>query len=169
MSLVWESLVFAIISFGILYFLLNKYAFGPLFAVMEKRRQMVTEQIQSAEKNRMESEKLLAEQQEAMQTAKQEAYDIIEQARVTSARQSEEMVRQAKEEASRLKNDAVKDIENEKQKAIASLRSQVSAMSVMIASKIIEKQVDEKSQEELITHYLKDVENTSTNGAGGRS
>ena len=57
----------------------------------------------------------------------------------------------------RLKDEALKDIENEKNKAVAALRSQVGAMSVLIASKIIEKQIDEKSQEELVEHYLKEV------------
>jgi F-type H+-transporting ATPase subunit b len=56
-----------------------------------------------------------------------------------------------------LKEEALKDIENEKNNAVAALRSQVSALSVMIASKIIEKQVDEKSQEQLVEHYLKEV------------
>ena len=157
MSLVWESTVFAIISFLILYFLLNKYAFGPLFGIMEKRREMVNEQIRTAERNRMESEKMLAEQKEALQTAKKEAYDIIEQARVTSTRQAEEIVRLAKEDANRIKEEALRDIENEKNKAVAALRSQVSAMSVLIASKIIEKQIDEKSQKELVEQYLKEV------------
>ncbi|MDF2815822.1 MAG: synthase subunit, partial [Paenibacillus sp.] len=89
--------------------------------------------------------------------ARKDAYDLIEQAKVTSVRQADEILAQAKEEATRIKNEAVKDIENEKNKAIASLRSQVSAMSVLIASKIIDKQVDEKSQQELIDQYLKQV------------
>lgn len=154
MTFEWTTFVFAIIAFGILYALLSKYAFGPLFGIMEKRKDYIQEQIQTAEKNRLESEQLLAEQKQAIQKAKQEAYDIIEQARVTSARQAEEIVQQAKDEASRIKEEALKDIENEKNKAVAALRSQVSAMAVLIASKIIEKQIDEKSQEQLIEHYL---------------
>lgn len=157
MAFHWESFVFAIIAFGVLYFLLNKYAFGPLFGIMEQRRAQVQEQIQSAEKNRAEAAQLLEEQKKAIQEARKEAYELIEQAKVTSSRQADEIIRQAKEEAARVKAEAVQDIESEKNKAIAALRSQVSAMSVMIASKIIEKQVDEKSQQELIDQYLKKV------------
>lgn len=157
MSFVWTTFVFAIVSFGILYALLNKYAFGPLFGVIEKRRAHIQEQIEAAEKNRLETERLLAEQKQSLEAARKEAYEMIEQARTTSARQAEEIIEQAKEEASRLKEEALKDIENEKNKAVAALRSQVSAMSVLIASKIIEKQVDEKSQAELVEHYLKEV------------
>jgi F-type H+-transporting ATPase subunit b len=157
MTFEWTTFVFAIIAFLILYWLLSKYAFGPLFGIMEKRKEHIQEQIQSAEKNRQETEKLLAEQKRAIQEAKQQAYEIMEQARATSASQAEEIIRQAKEEAMRLKEEALKDIENEKNKAVAAVRSQVSAMSVLIASKIIEKQIDEKSQEQLIEHYLNEV------------
>jgi F-type H+-transporting ATPase subunit b len=157
MSLHWESFVFAFIAIIALYFLLNKYAFGPLLGIMEQRAALVKNQIQSAENSRAEAMKLLEEQKKSLQDTRKEAYELIEQARVTSTRQADDILAQAKEDASRIKNDALKDIENEKNKAIASLRGQVSAMSVMIASKIIEKQVDEKSQQELVDRYLKEV------------
>jgi F-type H+-transporting ATPase subunit b len=157
LHLYWESAVFAIIAFGILYYLLNRYAFGPLFGIMEKRSDHIQDQLQTAEKNRQESEQLIKEQRQAIQDARKEAYDIIEQSKQTSARQTEEMIKQANAEAARLKADALKEIESEKQKAVAALRSQVSAMSVLIASKIIEKQIDEKSQKQLIDKYLEEV------------
>lgn len=157
MSVNWESLLLAAASFVILYLLLNKYAFGPLFGIMETRAKMVQDQISTAEKNRAESEKLLAEQKEAIQQAKKDAYDIIEQARISSTKEADNLIAKAKEDSERLKQDALKDIEAEKNKAIVALRSQVSALSVLIASKIVEKQVDEKSQQDLINHYLKEV------------
>lgn len=157
MHFYWESFVFAIVAFTILYWLLSKYAFGPLMNVMEQRRRMIAEQIETTEKNRREAETLLAEQKKALQDVRVEASQIIEQAKNTSKKQSQELIDQAKEEATRLKDGALRDIEDEKNKAVAALRSQVGAMSVMIASKIIEKQVDEKSQEQLVEHYLKEV------------
>jgi F-type H+-transporting ATPase subunit b len=72
-------------------------------------------------------------------------------------KQADELIRVAKEEANRLKTDAAKEIENEKNKAIADLKSQVGELSVQIASKIIEKQLDAKGQEELVDKYLKEV------------
>lgn len=99
----------------------------------------------------------MAEQKAALEEARKEAHQILEQARVTSSKQAEDIVESAKSEATRLKGDALKDIESEKNKAIAALRSEVGGISVQIASKIIEKQVDEKSQEQLVDKYLKEV------------
>lgn len=157
MALNWESSVIAIIAFGILYWALNKYAFGPLFGIMEKRRQMVLEQMDSAQKNRAEADQYIEEQKQALQEARKEAFSIIEQAKQTSTRQAEDIVKTAQEESMRLKDAAIRDIEAEKNKAIASLKAQVSGLSVLIASKIIEKQVDEKAQQELVEHYLTEV------------
>jgi len=153
----WESFVFAIVAFGILYYLLNRYAFGPLFGMMEKRREMIAQQMKSASDNRDQADKLLAEQKKVIEEARKEAYAIIEQSRTMSSKQADELIQNAKAESNRIKEDALKDIESEKNKAVAALRGQVSAMAVMVASKIIEKQVDEKSQEELIDKYLKEV------------
>lgn len=157
MALYWESFVFAIIAFLILYWLLNRYAFGPLFGIMEKRREQVISNMKSAEDSRKEAEQFLEEQKKALEEARKEAYSIIEQSRKVSSKQADDIIEKAKAEADKIKQDMLKEIENEKNKAVSALRSQVSAMSVMIASKIIEKQVDEKSQQELINNYLQKV------------
>ncbi len=157
MGVQFETIIMSIIAFGILYFLLNRYAFGPLFSIMEKRRELVTSQLEDAAANKQEAERLLAEQKEALEQARKEASEIVERARLSAAKQAEEIINAARNESIRLKEEAAKDIEAEKNKAISAVRSQVSAMSVMIASKIIEKQIDEKSQSELIDQYLKEV------------
>lgn len=153
----WTSTVFTVIAFIILMLLLNKFAFGPLFAIMEKRRQLIQEQMNTAENSRKEAEASMAEQRAALEEARKEAYAIIEQAKTTSTKQADEIVQSAKNEAVRLKNEALVDIESEKNKAISALRTEVGGISVQIASKIIEKQVDAKSQEELVDKYLKEV------------
>lgn len=157
MHLAWESFVLAIIAFGILYFLLQRYAFGPLFSVMEKRRQLVQDQLDQAARDRSESQQLLNEQRQALEAARKEAYEMIEQARKTSAKQAEDILEQARAEAARIKEEARREIENEKNKALAAVRGQVSELSVLIASKIIEKQIDEQAQAELVDKYLQEV------------
>ncbi|NBD26774.1 F0F1 ATP synthase subunit B [Paenibacillus glycinis] len=157
MDIVWSNFFIQLIAFGILYWLLSRYAFGPLLSIMEQRKQFVKEQLDNAENSRKQAEQQFEEQKQTLQQARKDAYEIIEQAKQTSSKQADEILQTAKSEASRLKDDAVKDIETEKNKAIAALRGQVSGMSVMIASKIIEKQIDDKSQEQLVNQYLNEV------------
>jgi F-type H+-transporting ATPase subunit b len=124
---------------------------------MEKRKELVMGQLRDAEDNRKQASELLNEQKAALQEARKDAYEIIEQAKSTGSKQADDLIATAKSESNRLKDEAIRDIESEKNKAVAALRSQVSGMSVMIASKIIEKQIDEKSQEQLVGQYLKEV------------
>jgi F-type H+-transporting ATPase subunit b len=157
LDIVWSNFVIQLIAFLILMGLLAKFAFNPLLGIMEQRKQLVQDQIKNAENSRLSAERALEEQKQALQQARKEAHEIIEQARVTSVKQADDIIVAAKTEATRLKEEAIRDIESEKNKAVASLRAQVAGMSVMIASKIIEKQIDEKAQEQLVDQYLKEV------------
>ncbi|MCR8645093.1 F0F1 ATP synthase subunit B [Paenibacillus sp. N1-5-1-14] len=157
MSFTLENSIIAIVAFAILYFFLHRYALGPLMGVMEQRRTLVADQLANADKNRKDAEALISDQRQALQAAKKEAYDIIEQSKLTASRQADDIIAQAKAETVRLKEEAVRDIEREKSKAIAALRSEVGTMSVAIAAKIIEKQVDAEAQQTLVNQYLNEV------------
>jgi len=157
LEFVWTSTVITIIAFVLLYLLLNKYAFGPLFNIMEQRKRLVVGELEQAEANRKESAALLEEQRKAIEQARKEAQEIVENSRKISTKSAEELVEAAKNEAARLKEAAQQDIVSEKNQAIAELRKQVGEMSVKIASKIIEKEVDASAQEALVDKYLKEV------------
>lgn len=159
MEVLWENIVITMLAFGILYWLLNKFAFGKLFEVMEKRRELVLGQLEEAKQTREQASAYVEEQKEALSQARQEAYEIIEQSKQSSSKQARDLLEQAKQDATRLKNEAVRDIENERNKAVESLRGEIGAFSVNIASKLIEREVENnpEEQEKLVNQYLKEV------------
>jgi len=158
LSINYASFILALIAFVILYWLLSKYAFGPLFSIMEKRRELVLQQMNEASQTRDQAVAYVEEQKKALEAARKEAYEIIEQSKQTSSKQADQLMVQAKEEAVRLKEEAVRDIASEKKKAVQELRNEVGAVSVKIASKLLEKEVSSDSaQEELVDQYLKEV------------
>ncbi|MFD3259318.1 F0F1 ATP synthase subunit B [Paenibacillus lentus] len=159
MEVLWENIVITMVAFGILYWLLNKFAFGKLFEVMEKRRELVLGQLEEAKQTREQASAYVEEQKEALSQARQEAYEIIEQSKQSSSKQARDLLEQAKQDATRLKNEAVRDIENERNKAVESLRGEIGAFSVNIASKLIEREVENnpEEQEKLVNQYLKEV------------
>jgi F-type H+-transporting ATPase subunit b len=153
----WLNALYQIAAFFVLLLLLKKYAFGPVMNMMEKREQHIAEQISSAEKNRDESEQYLKEQREAIQQARVEAKEIVENSKKMSEQQAAEIVKSAREESERLKENAKQEINTEKAQAISALREQVSTLSVLVAAKVIEKELDEHEQEKLIQETLKEV------------
>ncbi|WP_054957634.1 F0F1 ATP synthase subunit B [Paenibacillus dakarensis] len=158
MEIVWETIVISIISFGVLYALLHKFAFSKLFAIMEQRRELVMSQMNEAAQTREQAITYVEQQKQALEQARQDAHEIIERSRQTSNKQAEQIMEMANEEASRIKTAAVRDIENEKNKAVAELRSELGNVSVKIASKLLEREVKKDNvQEELVDQYLKEV------------
>ncbi|MGD9679480.1 MAG: F0F1 ATP synthase subunit B [Vulcanibacillus sp.] len=157
MTLYWGSFILQIIAFVILFLLLWKFAFAPLVNIMETRQQKIQEQISSAENSKLESERILKEQNETFQKARVEAQEIIERANISSSKQADELIAAAKVEAKRIKEQAVQDIQHEKDKAVIELRNQVGTLSVLIASKMIEKELDIKEQSKFIDEIIREA------------
>jgi F-type H+-transporting ATPase subunit b len=151
------DMLFQLIMFLLLMLLLRKYAFGPLMGVMKQREEHIANEIEQAEKHRKEAEKLLEEQRELMKQSRQEAQELIENARKMAEEQKEQIIASARAEAERLKETAKKEIEREKEQAMAALREQVASLSVLIASKVIEKELTEQDQAKLISEYIQEV------------
>lgn len=151
------TIIAQLFIFIVLLALLRMYAWNPLMNVMKQREEHIASEIETAEKNREEAERYLAESKEELRKTREEAQAIIENAKQLSEKQGKEIVAKAKEEAERIKKEALAEIEREKEEAINSLKEQVASLSVMIAAKVIEKELDEKAQEQLIRDYLKEV------------
>lgn len=151
------NMLFSLIMFIVLLALLRKYAWGPLMNVMKEREDHIANEIDTAEKNRADAERMTKEAQEELKNTRQDAQKIIEDAKKTGKEQQQEIVAQARTEAERIKESARQDIENEKEKAIQALQDKVGSLSVQIASKVIEKELSEQDQEKLINEYIQEV------------
>src|SRR5699024_1528629 len=143
--------------FLLLLFLLKKYAWGPLINMMQKREEYVATEIEASEKSCAESEKASQETAERMKQTKQEAQQINEDAKSAGTKQERAIIEAAYKEAERIKQSAQEEIEREKEKAINALQDKVASLSVLIASKVIEKEISEQDQEKLIHDYIKEV------------
>ncbi|MBU6146035.1 MAG: F0F1 ATP synthase subunit B [Paenibacillaceae bacterium] len=157
MHFYWETMVFAIIAFGILYVLLNKYVFKKLFAIMEQRNARVLGELSDATNSKTQAEALLAEQKALLDHARTEAADLIAQARTMAAKLSEMAIDEAKSEARRMREVAMQDIAREQAAVAEAMRQHIGQLAVLIAAKLIEKEIDAKAQAALIERALREV------------
>ncbi|WP_163655037.1 F0F1 ATP synthase subunit B [Listeria sp. PSOL-1] len=146
--------LFTLFTFAVLLVLIRIFAWKPLMKIMKEREEHIASEIDSAEESRNQAESLLAEQKDVLQKARIEAQTMIENAKQLGEKEREEIIKTARTESERLKEEAKDDIKREKEDAITALREQVGSLSVLIASKVIEKNLDEKSQNELIQNYI---------------
>lgn len=151
------TMLVQIIVFLILLALIIKYAMKPAMNVLNERQQYIQNQLQGAESARQEAARIADEQRKTLEEARKQAYELLESARVQKEREGEKIVKDAHERAERLIKEATTEITREKEKAVAELRDQVGTLSVLLASKIIEKEMDEKAQKDMIDGFLKQV------------
>ncbi|AZV49757.1 ATP synthase F0 subunit B [Bacillus halotolerans] len=151
------DILFQLLAMLILLALLKKYALGPLLNIMKQREDHIAGEITSAEEKNKEAQQLIDEQRAMLKEARQESQTLIENAKKLGENQKEEIIQAARAESERLKEAARTEIVKEKEQAVSALREQVASLSVMIASKVIEKELDEQAQEKLIQDYLKEV------------
>ncbi|MDO6450068.1 F0F1 ATP synthase subunit B [Oceanobacillus profundus] len=143
--------------FIILLVLVKKFAWGPLMNKMQEREEYVAGEIEAAEKSRLEAEKASKDAAAQLNQVREEAQKLIEDAKAAGAKQEQDIVEAARKEADRLILAAQADIQNEKEKALQALQDKVASLSVLIASKVIEKEISTQDQEKLINDYIKEV------------
>jgi F-type H+-transporting ATPase subunit b len=143
--------IFATLFFFILLMvLLKKVAWGPLMGIMTQREELIASEIAAAENSRQESQRLLEEQRDLLKEARTEALAIVENAKKQGDASREEIITTARTEAIRLKESAIREIDTEKERAIAAVREEVVSLSVLAASKVLEKEVSEEDNRALI-------------------
>ncbi len=153
----YGDILFQLAMFIVLMLLLRKYAWGPLMGIMKQREEHVANEISAAENSRKEAAKLLEEQRNLLKEARGEAQSLIESARKQGDVQREEIIVTARTEAERIKEAAKLEIEQQKEKAVTAIREQVASMSVLIASKVIEKELSAADQDKLINEYIQEA------------
>lgn len=151
------TIVATVLSFLLLVYLLSKYAWGPLMKIMEERRSNIESMLTQAENERQQADKIKHEYQEEMRKARQEAQEVIAKATKVSEVRASEILAAAHEESEKIKKSALVDIERERDKAIADVKSQVADLSVMVAEKIIRQKLDMKGQGKLIDQFIQEV------------
>ena len=146
--------IFVLLAFLLLLLVLKKFAWKPLMGIMEERERQISKNIDSAENSRIEANRLAVEGKEKMDETRNEALTILNNARENVERIKRDMLEKAKEDAERIKAEAQLDIEMEKQKAIESVKSDVSQLSMEIAAKLIGKELTSEGHAALIDEYI---------------
>lgn len=153
----WGTVIVTVITFAILLALLKKFAWGPLKEVMDKRERDINRDIDEAEEAKLNAQKLEEENKKTLKQTQDEVQRILEDARVQTRKQHEEIIHEANIRANGMIETAQSEINSEKERALADINNQVSELSVLIASKVLQKEISEQDQKELVDKYLKEA------------
>lgn len=134
----FSSLIFwELLSFGILFWVLYKFAFPPILQTLENREKKIRESLDQAEQNRAAAEQKLQEYQAKLQMAAKEVETIMSEAKKKAQRLLDENEQRLRAESQRIKEEATQDIERERRKAVQDIRNQTADLAILVAEKVI--------------------------------
>ncbi|WP_416350267.1 F0F1 ATP synthase subunit B [Mammaliicoccus lentus] len=153
----WGTALFTLITFLILLALLKKYAWGPLKSIMDEREETINKDIDDAQAAKVNAKKLEEENRDILKKTQEEVQTILDDAKHQAKVQQEQIISDANVKANGLIQSVQAEIQQEKQRAIADINNRVSELSVLIASKVINKEISEQDQKELVEKYIKEA------------
>ena len=153
------EVIVGFIAFTLLFLVLKSKVVPMFEKAYAARTEAIEGGMERAEKAQIEAERALSQYTEQLSKAREEAQTLREDARVQGAAIVEELRAKAQEEAARITAAAHASIEAERQQAITSLRNEVGALAVDLASKIVGEALDDQArQSRIVDRFLDDLE-----------
>lgn len=151
-------LVLTVCNFLLLVYLLKKFAWGPVIGALEKRENQIESDKQTAQKARVDAEALKKELDDRLAQISSEAAQKMAQAVAAGQAQKDQLLAEANAQAQRLLAQAQAQIEAEKNKALADVRGEIANISLLAASRVLERQVKDSTAQQIVDQVLKEVE-----------
>ena len=123
-------------------------------AILDQRREAADKEITDAKAAKAEAMEIKETYEQNMREAKAQANEILVHAQKTATVRSEEIIHEAQAQAARIKEKAAADIAQEKKKAINDAKDEISGISMVIAEKVVGRQLNEDDQQKLVSQFI---------------
>jgi F-type H+-transporting ATPase subunit b len=157
-------MVWTLVLFGISLYILSKVAFPRIQEALDRRQRAIEESIDTAERTRVEADKLLAEYRERLTAARQQADDIVARARKAGEQQESDFVEQGRHRREELLEQARKDIQAETRRAIQEIRAEVADLTILATEKVTRKTLTGADQRRLVEEAVGELDFAALSG-----
>ena len=151
--MVWTLLVFAATMF-----LLSKLAFPRISEALGKRQQAIEESIDTAERTRVEADKLLEEYRERLKEARAQSDEIVQRARQVAETHEQEAKSRSQEILEEAAKRGERDIEAATARALSDIRREVADLTILATEKVTRKTLTEADQRRLVEEALGELD-----------
>ncbi|HEK21623.1 MULTISPECIES: F0F1 ATP synthase subunit B [unclassified Mucilaginibacter] len=146
------------VSFLVLFFLLAKFAWKPIMGAIDDRERSIEDALLKAEAAKEEMSRLTNENESLLKQARAERDLILSEAKKIKEQIIADAKDAAHKEGARQIELARVEINNQKAIAMADVKNQVATLSIQVAEKILQNQLqDQQKQDELVSQLLKEV------------
>ena len=146
---IWTFVLFVLFAF-----VLTKYGWKPLLAVIEEREKGVRDSVEGAQRANTEAQALLAQHQELLREAGRQREEIVKRAIADADQLKADLSAQARTEADAILRKAKEQIDREKRLAIQELRAQVADLAMEAASRIVVTSLTPEAQRKLVEDFI---------------
>ncbi len=150
--------IWTIVTFLILVTLLARFAWRPLLQALDRRQAQIKQSLDDAQQAKQELERLQQESAQIIRQARAEAEQIVSNSRAYAEKLKDEIKAKARADAEVIVQNAERQIQTETRRALEQIRVEAADLSVMIASKLIQRNLTKEDNARLIEQALQQVE-----------
>lgn len=154
MGINWPGFIAQLVSFGIVFFILAKFAFPIVQKTLEKRTATIQEGIENAERARTALAEANSNAERIIREARQQQQEIIASAQKLAEKETARILEEANARASQLEQQQVARIQQEAARARAELSRLVVNLSINAAGKVISRSVDSTDNRRLVEEFV---------------
>src|SRR5829696_1555666 len=151
-------MVWTLVLFGVSMFILWKVAFPRIGEALDRRQKAIEESIDTAERTRVEADKLLAEYRERLTAARMQADEIVSRARKAGEQVEADLTTQGRARREELLEQARRDIEAETKRAIQEIRAEVADLTILATEKVTRKTLTDADQRRLVDEAVAELD-----------
>ena len=156
-----NEIIWAALSFSILFFLIAKVGFPAIKKGMDARADKIRSSLDEAERAKDEASGILEQYQRQLADAKGESARIIEEARQAADKLRQDLKKQAEAEVAEIKQRAQEDIAAQVERAMGDLRARVADMTIELTEKVVQRNLDRETNLALIERFIDEAGNAA--------
>ncbi len=151
-------MIWTLVTFGITFWVLKRYAFGPIQKAIDQRRDRIRQSLEEADRARAEAHELLEEHRKLIGRAKGDAEEILTEARRVSEANVRRMREETEADRQRRIEETRRQIEAETRKALERIRAEVADLSLIAAEKVTRRSLDDADHRRLIEEAIGELD-----------
>lgn len=158
MDIRFDILITQMLGFLVVFWVLRRYAWGPMLQMLEARRTRIANEVKDSERLHREAEELKAEYENQLKTIENQARQRIQEAVAEGQKVADEIRTRAFEEAQAITEKAKASLDMEYRKARVELRSDMVTMALGAAERLLDEKLDEDAHRKVVDRFLTELQ-----------
>jgi F-type H+-transporting ATPase subunit b len=151
-------MIWTLVFFFITFYVLKRYAFGPIQSLIDERRERIRQSLDEADHARTEARKLLEEHRKLIAQAKSEAEEILAETRKVAEANERRMREETEADRQRRLEETRRQVESETRRALEQIRAEVADLSLIAAEKVTKRSFSDEDHRRLIQEAVGELD-----------